>query len=189
MTLEGIDVSIYQGAINWPTVASSGKRFAFIKATDGTTSVDSRFADNWPASRDAGLFRAPYHYAHPGRDAVTQAVHFYSQVGALGPGDLGPALDLEQSDGQPKDAVLKWALAFLDKVEELFGRPAIVYTGGFWKFELGNPAASPVATRPLWLAQYAANATLPAAWKAWTFWQYSGSGTVPGISAPCAYAI
>jgi lysozyme len=70
--LEGIDVSVYQGNVNWQSVALA-KRFALIKATESNTIVDPRFAENWAGAQAASLCRGAYHYGHPGRDAVTQA--------------------------------------------------------------------------------------------------------------------
>jgi len=185
MPVEGIDVSIYQGTVDWTQVRASGRLFAIAKASDGSSTVDPRFAQNWAGIQGAGLLRGAYHYAHPGQDAATQAAFFFSQFGSLGPGDLPPALDLEQNDGQSNDAVIAWAQAFLQKLETLCGQTPIVYTGGFWKFQLGNPTVSSMGQSPLWLAQYATTFQCPNSWTAPTFWQYSGSGTVPGISGNC----
>src|SRR5437867_1330928 len=60
--LRGIDVSHYQGAINWDDVASGGISFAYIKATEGTNFVDPLFAQNWAGAEAAGLRRGAYHF-------------------------------------------------------------------------------------------------------------------------------
>src|SRR5260221_6953313 len=135
----GIDVSHYQGSVRWHDVASSEVRFAFAKASEGSSAVDSYFSENWRGMQEAGLFRGAYHFGRPGSDPETQAVHFQSVVGALGFRDLPPVLDLEAADGHDGQHVLGWARAFVDKAEQLFGRRLIVYTGQFWRGPLGNP--------------------------------------------------
>jgi lysozyme len=187
----GIDVSHYQGDVNWLTVASSEVQFAFAKASEGTSS-DDRFAKNWQGMQAAGLYRGAYHFGHPGTDPETQAVHFASLVGPLGFRDLPPVLDLEQADGHKAQDVLAWARTFLSKAEQLFGRKLIVYTGAFWRDTLANPAPDDFfSARALWLAGYAPETKLivPKTWSSWTFWQYSegtlnGPAKIAGVT-PC----
>ncbi|HEV8550773.1 MAG TPA: GH25 family lysozyme, partial [Polyangiaceae bacterium] len=123
--------------------------------------------------------RGAYHFAHPGRDPETQAVHFASTVGPLGFNDLPPVLDIEEDDGQKAADVIVWVRRFLGKAEALFGRKLIVYTGAFWRGPLGNPKDSFFAERPLWLAAYVSNPVVPGAWSRSTFWQYT-QGTLNG---------
>lgn len=189
MQLRGIDVSHYQGEVDWFAVASGGLAYGFAKATEGTAAVDARFAQNWGNIRDAGLFRGAYHFGRPGSDPEVQATHFRSVVGELGFRDMPPVLDLEESDGHPADAVLAWARAFIEKAEALFARRVLLYTGGFWRFQLGNPSDPFFGGRPLWLAAYRQNPVIPSSWKAWTLWQYSegvhnGPVQVPGVRGP-----
>jgi lysozyme len=187
----GIDVSHYQGTVDWASVRGAGATFAFIKASEGATVADPQFANNWSSIAVAGLLRGAYHFGHPGTDPETQAVHFRSVVGALGPDDLPPVLDIETSDGHPASAVVAWVLAFLDKADTLFGRTLMIYTGGFWRFGLGDPVVSTLSQRALWVASYRPDAPLmPAGWQAWTFWQYTNGqlgapGAVPGIAGLC----
>lgn len=184
----GIDVSHYQGNVNWHKVAASAVRFAFAKATEGSTLVDDTFSKNWFGIQNAGLFRGAYHFGHPGGDPETQAVKFASVVGPLGFRDLPPALDLETADGHSAQYVLDWARAFLLKAEQLFGRQLIVYTGQFWRGPLHDPKDEFFGKRALWLAGYRTESLLqiPASWSRWTFWQYS-DGTfnqpalIPGV--------
>jgi lysozyme len=185
MTVLGIDVSHHNGAIDWPLVGQSDVRFAFAKATDGSTFVDPRFTANWPAIRDAGLLRGAYHFGRPGSDPEVQASHFASVVGPLSWGELPPALDLEVMDGQSKQAVIDWTLAFLGRAELLLGCPLIVYTGGLWRHQLGGPNVQALATHLLWTARYgSAPPIVPPPWKEWSFWQFTDgrSGQVRQIS-------
>lgn len=189
MQLRGIDVSHYQGVIDWFAVERGELAFAFAKATEGQSVVDSRFATNWRAMQEAGLFRGAYHFGRPGGDPQAQAVHFASVVGALGFRDMPPVLDLEEADGHSADHVLEWARAFANQAETLFRRRLLLYTGGFWRFQLGNRLDPFFAERALWLAAYQKNPVLPANWTAWTFWQYSdgrynGPIQVPGVVGP-----
>ena len=94
--LTGIDVSHFQGEVDWQAVA--GVRFAFIKATEGLADIDPRFRQNWQDSRAAGLLRGAYHFLHPNLDARQQAAHFLSVVN-LDDDALPPALDVEVTDG------------------------------------------------------------------------------------------
>ena len=76
--LRGIDVSHYQGNINWSKVATSGIKFACAKATEGITYVDPSFSANWVGMKSVGLTRCAYHFAHPKEDAATQVIISFS---------------------------------------------------------------------------------------------------------------
>lgn len=189
MQLRGIDVSHYQGEVDWYAVERGGLAFGFAKATEGASAVDDRFAANWRNVREAGLFRGAYHFGRPGQDPEVQAEHFASVVGALGFRDMPPVLDLEESDGHPADAVIEWARAFIVRAEALFERTLLLYTGGFWRFQLGNKKDDFFAERRLWLAAYSQKPVIPASWAAWTFWQFTdgthnGPAQIPGVRGP-----
>lgn len=190
MWVRGIDVSHYQGHIDWSRVAGkdSDVAFCFVKATEGMYVVDPFFKANWAQSAAAGLRRGAYHFGRPGTDAQTQAQQFFATVGALGPNDLPPVLDIETLDACKPPAVLQWVLDFTAAADALFGRQTMIYTdGGFWKNLASLPGCEPLGARPLWLADYAAEPTVPAPWQAWSCWQHSdgsvnGGTPVPGVA-------
>jgi GH25 family lysozyme M1 (1,4-beta-N-acetylmuramidase) len=195
--LRGIDVSHYQGSIDWHAVASSGISFACAKATEGTSYVDSTFATNWNGMRAAGLIRCAYHFARPGSNATLQALHFVDTVNKAGgfraSKTLQLMLDLESTDGLGPKAVWAWTQEFVAELKRLTGRPGIIYTGlYFWNGKVGAPADN--LDCPLWVASYThpAPAGIPKAWpEGWAFWQYSDNGAsspggpaahIPGVS-------
>ncbi|WP_445300896.1 GH25 family lysozyme [Microcoleus sp. BR0-C5] len=180
---QGIDVSGWQGNVNWQSVKNDGYSFAFVKATEGTGFTDQQFAQNWQGTKNAGVVRGAYHYFHPDLDPVAQANHFINTIGTLAPNDLPPVLDLEHADNLSATTVLSKAQQWLDVVENATGRKPIVYTyPSFWKDNLGN--TQQFSDYPLWIANYtsASGPIVPGGWKNWTFWQYSDSGRVNGIS-------
>jgi lysozyme len=182
--LTGIDVSNWQGAVDWTKVKNSGRTFAFCKATEGTGFTDAQFATNWANMKKVGLIRGAYHFGRPGSDAVTQARFFVKTVKPQ-KGDLQLVLDLEVTDGKSPAQVWAWTQSFLAEVKRLTGRPGIIYTGYyFWRDKVGNPTNN--LNCPLWIAAYGVSAPLvPRAWSTWTFWQYSSTGTVPGVKGNC----
>jgi GH25 family lysozyme M1 (1,4-beta-N-acetylmuramidase) len=188
--LEGLDVSHYQGTINWPAVATTGRRFVIMKATEGETYVDPVYAANHLAVRAAGLQVAAYHFADPSsvpNDAVLQADWFVNNAGLL-PGDLVPALDLEQTGGLSVPALQAWVGAWLGEVYAKLGvRPMIYTSPTFWTNSMGNTTMfADQGYAILWIAHWGTSSpTLPANnWggHGWTFWQYSNCGAVLGIS-------
>lgn len=182
--LKGIDVSHWQGTVNWTSVKAAGYTFAFCKATEGATFTDSRFATNWPAMKAAGLIRGAYHFARPNSSATVQADSFVKTVKPTR-GDLQLVVDLEADDGQNAATIWAWTQAFVKRVKERTGRPCIIYTGFyFWRDKMGNPSSN--LNCPLWIPSYSvtdpANLLIPTAWSTWSFWQHSETGSVPGIS-------
>lgn len=183
----GIDVSKYQGVINWNQVAATGLiNFAFCKASESTNAVDSQFLANWQGIRNVGLMRGAYHFAHTGNDPVREADNFIRTVGQLDPSDM-LCLDIEVSNlaGWP---FTNWVLTWLERVELQTGTTPILYTGGpFFNTHDGNPdptTMQQLARYPLWLASYVVNPNIyvPDVWKAlgWKFWQRSGDVAAPG---------
>jgi GH25 family lysozyme M1 (1,4-beta-N-acetylmuramidase) len=180
-SVQGIDVASYQGYPNWTSVKNSGKSFAFTKATEGTTYTNPYFATNWSRMKSAGLIRGAYHYGRPGTDPTAQANYFCSKV-APKSGDLQMTLDIETTDGKSSSQVRSWIVTFINRIKTLTGRPGIIYTGFyFWRDSAGNGSN---LNCPLWLAAYVSNPApyVPAAWSTWSFWQYTSSGSVPGVS-------
>jgi lysozyme len=178
--IQGIDVSDHQGTVDWNAVQQAGKVFVFIKATDGITWTDPDFAANWSGAEAAGLLRGAYHFYETDDDPTAQAQNFLNAV-QLAPGDLPPVVDIERFDtGGTASQTVKDLQTWLDVVEQATGRTPIIYTShGFWN-SLGTSA---FGLYPLWIAEYGVQSpTLPAGWASWTFWQFSESGTVAGIS-------
>jgi lysozyme len=185
--LKGIDVSEYQGAINWKAVADSGVVYCFVKATEGVESRDPMFARNWAGMRSVGIIRSAYHFFIAKKDPKVQANNFLNLTRSVWEtNDLPPVLDLEKSYGLSANEVIDQAGIWLDTVEASIGRRPIIYTfPSFWSEALGNSPRLGANYR-LWIAHYETNNPwIPGSWKSWSFHQYSESGTVPGISGPC----
>jgi len=188
--LPGIDVSHWQGAIDWPAVAASGRRFVIAKATEGQTYTDDTYATNKAGATAAGLAFTAYHFARPdstANDAVLEADHFVS-VAQLGAGNLIPALDLEKTGGLDTASLTAWVWAWLQEVGARLGVKPMIYTGPyFWKTYMGDTTEfADAGYKVLWIANWnVSSPSVPASdWggNGWTFWQYSDCGTVPGIS-------
>jgi len=179
--LTGIDVSHYQGHVDWQAVSAAGCAFAFAKATEGTGVTDPYFAANWAGMKAAGLARGAYHFFRPAEDAKQQAAHFLSTV-QLAPGDLPPVLDVETNDGVANSAIVSGVQLWLEAVEPVAGVTPIIYTAAsFWNAHLNDQFGA----YPLWIAHYTnapAPSPLPAGWADWAFWQYSQSLHIGGVN-------
>jgi len=178
--VHGIDVSHYDGTIDWAQVKASGIDFAFMKASEGLTFVDPMFAANWKAAGDAGLIRGGYHFFRPEDDPVMQADFFVATAGMPQPGDLPLTIDLEVTDSVTDVATP--LSQFLARVQEQTGLVPIVYTSARFWTEMNGPATG-YDQYPLWDAQWTtACPNMPEPWPVWAFWQNASTGTVPGIS-------
>lgn len=190
----GIDVSHYQGDIDWSAVAGDGVEFTYIKATEGTTYTDPKFASNYDGSRAAGLIRGAYHFALPDRSSGAAQARFFVNNGGGWRADgqtLPPALDIEFNPYGPKcyglspQEMRAWIADFSSTVKKLSGRfPAIYTTTSWWKACTGNHGGF-ADTNPLWVARWTSSGgpgPLPAGWPAPTLWQYTNRGNVAGIS-------
>jgi lysozyme len=177
-SVHGIDVSRYQSNINWEKVKEFGVSFAFIKATEGKTIVDTKFSRNWKRSKKNGVLRGAYHFYRPSVLSEEQADFFLSQVD-LEPGDLPPVLDVEVTDGRSPEIIRKGVLNWMKIVEEKTGVKPILYTmSGFADDFLG----SELKDYPLWIASLRRRKPkMPRGLKKWDFWQFSHTGRVVGI--------
>ena len=182
-TVKGIDVSYYQGTIDWAAVKSDGVHFAFIRVSDGTNFIDPKFESYWSGSRTNGIVHGAYQFFRPSNDVQAQADLLLSKVGTqLAPDDLPPVLDVEATDGESAASVAAKVKQWVDYVGAALGRPPIIYTGFyFWRDSVGAPDDT---TSPLWHAQYttASCPNIAPPWSDWAIWQYSSTGSVAGIS-------
>jgi lysozyme len=204
-SVEGIDVYDGQGTVDWAAVAGGGIAFAMIKATQGTYDTQATFGANWSGARRAGVRRGAYHFFDPYEDGAAQAQQYLATVGPLVAGDLPPMLDIECPDGDPdclgtggmgdtRDAASASPTAIAQRmwdwvhtVEGATGMKPIVYTFASYFASSGIDTAG-LEAYPLFLAEVPSTApgnnacfAVPAPWSRATMWQYSWSGTVPGI--------
>lgn len=192
----GPDVSSHNhdnGAkVDWAAVRNRGKAtFAFVKATEGGGYSNPAFSSDFALARYHGLYRGAYHFARPAgntnphiiANATGQANQFLQVTGNLvGPGNLPAVLDLEDAGTLGWVQMALWTHTWLNVVGNRTGRMPIVYTyGSFWKEKLGNSAA--FVRHPLWLASYGVSRpVLVGGWRSYTFWQFTESGRLDGIS-------
>jgi lysozyme len=184
MPIQGIDVSYWQGDIDWRKVRAAGVQFAYIKATEGGDHLDPKFRQNWDAAKRAGLARGAYHFIYWCRYASEQAAWFVRNV-PRDPDALPPVLDLEwhtHSKTCPakisRELALKKIKIILDAMEAHTGKQPIIYTDpAFHKDVLQGEFEN----YHYWLRSVAAEPDKIYRGRSWAFWQFTTTGTVPGI--------
>ncbi|MBC7902625.1 MAG: glycoside hydrolase family 25 protein [Gemmatimonadaceae bacterium] len=182
-SVHGIDVSHHQDNINWNLVRNMQVKdikvsFAFIKATEGVSKVDSRFNRNWFGARSAGVTRGAYHFFLAKKSGKLQAQNFIDVVD-LESGDLPPVLDVEQLYGVNPVKLRKEVKEFLRTVHDYYGIRPIIYTNADFYTQY---LKSEFDEYPLWVAHYLQR-DKPRIVRNWMMWQHSESGRVDGIRA------
>ncbi|MBL0220568.1 MAG: hypothetical protein IPQ07_42710 [Myxococcales bacterium] len=180
-TVKGIDVSYYQGTIDWTKAKADGVEYAFIRVSDGLATVDTKFDTNWAQTRAKGILHGAYQFFRPAQDPIAQADLLLSKIGTPAPDDLPPVIDVEADGGLTPAQVSAKVRIWIDHVTAAIGKRPIVYTGFyFWRDQVGGDESA----SPLWHAQYstAACPNIAPTWQDWAFWQYTSSGAVNGIA-------
>ncbi|MFI2378784.1 lysozyme [Streptomyces sp. NPDC018964] len=191
--VQGIDVSHWQGAINWTSVRNSGIQFAWMKATEGTTYKDDRFGSNYPAAYNAGVIRGAYHFARPDvSGGATQANYFVDNGGGWSRDNLTlpGVLDIEHNPygamcyGLSTTQMRTWVNDFYTTYKSRTSRDVVIYTTASWWNTCTGNWTGMSAKSPLWVAHWtsAASPTVPSGFPTWTVWQYTSTGAVPGVS-------
>lgn len=194
-TIKGIDVSNYQGTINWVSVKGAGITYAYAKATEGLTITDSQFSNYITNGEAAGVYMGAYHFARPDnhptiQGAIDEANHFLSVAqSSIQTCQLPPALDYETdvSATLSYSFQAQWIQAWCNTVQTATGIVPIIYTGGSIAQNLGSYLSSQYK---LWYPYYynsRSDASPPpttyyGTWGSYKIWQYSDQGTVAGIS-------
>jgi lysozyme len=188
-SIHGIDVSKYQGIIDWASVKSMqvnnvGISFTFIKATEGLDNEDAYFERNWKKAKKAGLTRGAYHFFLATKSGKEQAENFIDAV-KLEQGDLPPVLDIEQTYGVPPVLVRERAKEWLETVRAYYGVSPIIYTYvEFYRQYLKDDFDG----YPLWVAHYLQKER-PRIYRDWSFWQHNEGGRVNGIFSKCDFNV
>jgi len=182
--IHGTDLSKYQGEVDWHALKKGGISFAFIKATEGGDRVDDMFHRNWQGAKAAGIPRGAYHFFYFCRPAAEQARWFIRHV-PRERSSLPPVLDMEWNHlsptcrlRPPAETVRAEMQVFLDMIERHYGKRPIIYTSvdffednGLWRFK----------GYPFWLRSVAGHPDDQYNNHPWVFWQYTGTGVLPGI--------
>jgi lysozyme len=182
----GIDVSAYQGNIDWQRLKRAGVEFVFIKATEGATYIDKAFARNRSGAHGVAIPCGAYHYLQPSVSIPAQIANFVNTVGRLQKGDLALVLDVENPalwSGIERSQRVELIVQWLQGVKNELGVTPFLYMSASFPADVLSSYAQ-LGKYPLWVAHYtnAVQPLVPYPWTAWTFWQHSDAGVVDGIT-------
>jgi GH25 family lysozyme M1 (1,4-beta-N-acetylmuramidase) len=173
--MKGIDVSHYQGKIDWAKVAAAGYSFVMIAVTEGITYVDPNWLENYNGAKAAGLRVGFYHFGHPNDNPVQEAQHFLATVKGVGLGDLPVWYDIEVADGRTKARITDSILQFTNDIKAQTGHDAGWYSNTNFISQFID--YSKVQHLKHWIASWGKKPGM----SIYYMWQESDSGTVPGI--------
>lgn len=183
----GLDVSSWQGTVNWSSVKANGARFAYIKATEGTGYRNGEFGPQYSGATNVGLLRGAYHFGRPEVSSGSAQASFFVNNGGGWSADgitMPPVLDIEDNPyaglnrcyGKTPGQLAAWVRDFTQTVYRMTNKQAMIYTSYyFWRDCLGNTSEFS-QTNPLWLASYYTNSpSVPGGWPTFTVWQYANA--------------
>ena len=177
---DGIDVSGWQGNIDYSEVASSGIEIVYMKASEGTSFVDPYFNQNYTNAKANGLKVGFYHYltARSNSEAVAEANFFVSTISGMTP-DCRLAMDFESFGNLSAEEINEIGLTFMQTVENLSGKEMVIYSD---TSNTSNIFGGGLTNYPLWVAQYEVEEPTPNGnWNNWVGWQYTDAGEISGI--------
>ncbi len=175
---EGIDVSHYQGKINWDAVAGDGKiSYAYLKATEGATLVDDTYARNLSEAKRVGLKVGSYHFYRPNTDWRKQLENLSSVV-KPGEQDLLPIIDIEHRGKGSEEMFLKNLRDFITQVTKIYGKKPLLYT--FHNF-YNRHLAGEFKDYKWMIARYRDDEPTLDDGKDYVIWQYTASGRIAGV--------
>ncbi|MGL5436656.1 MAG: glycoside hydrolase family 25 protein [Lachnospiraceae bacterium] len=183
--IHGVDVSHYQGDIDWPVLSREKIQFAYIKATEGSSHTDSRFTYNWEQAMQTDLAVGAYHFFSFDSPGHTQAENFIRCVGGY-PNMMAPVVDVEfyadkQSNPPDATAVRTELKTMLNELQSHYGKVPVIYsTEDVWELYLKGYFDE----YPLWIRNVI---TKPRKDANWTFWQYTNRGRLKGYSGEEQY--
>lgn len=186
----GIDVASYQGNVNWKRQWNKGKRFVYVKATEGLSYKSPTFSQQYTGSYRVGMIRGAYHFARPDLSSGKAQARYFANNGGGWSADgktLPGVVDLEDNYinpnrkcwGNTKTANRRWLQSFVVEYKRQTGRHPVIYSNGsFWDQCVGNGGFH--RKSPLWIAQWSGYDNPPQGgfgnWDYWTFWQFFGTG-------------
>lgn len=187
----GLDVSSFQGNVNWSSVAANGAKFAYTKATEGTYYTNPYFAQQYNGSYNVGIIRGGYHFATPDTTGgATQADYFVNHGGGWSKDGrtLPGMLDMEWNPygaacyGQSQAGMASWIRSFSNEYHARTSRYPVIYTAtSWWNQCVGTQAGDLASNNPLMIAFYSTNpGPMPFNWGFQTIWQFADSGVFPG---------
>jgi lysozyme len=183
--IHGVDVSKFQGEIDWNAVANSGVKFAWIKATEGGDHADERFQANWQGAKDAGIPRGAYHFVYWCRPPLEE-ITWFEQNAPVDADSLPPVLDVEATPTSKtckrrltQESAVADMRVMLAEMERHYGKRPIIYTTvDFYQAILADGALSDYA---IWVRSTKYHPSVKYGSRPWAFWQYQSDGGVSGI--------
>lgn len=183
--IRGIDVSKYQGDVDWRAVRSSGVRFAWIKATEGGDRVDPKFWQNWEGAKAAGIARGAYHFVYWCRPWQEEVAWFERNV-PVERDALPPVLDVETTPDSRtcrrvlyRDQVLPELRGMLAELERHYGKRPMIYSSVDFYQAILRP--DELSEYPIWIRSTKYSPHVKYGDRRWHFWQYQSDAFVPGI--------
>lgn len=185
--VKGVDVSAYQGTIDWKTLSAQDIDFVFIKATEGSTFVDRNFVCNYSEAQGTALRIGAYHFFSYDSEGSTQADNFIRTVEPC-EGMLPPVIDLEfygdKQENPPLQADVRKELdIFIEKITEYYGMKPIIYAT---EKSYGLYLEGAYEDYDIWIRNVYIPPSLPDGRK-WTFWQYTNRGYLEGYQGEEKY--
>lgn len=189
---QGVDVSRWNGSVDWSAISAQGNKFAYVKATEGTSYLSPTRDAQYSGARNAGLLTGSYHFALPPRSTGAEQARFFVANGGGWSRDgktLPPVLDMEFNpypstfgnecyDMTPAQ-LSAWVSDFVRTMDQLTGRHPVIYTNKYWWDTCVQSAD--FGAYPVWMARYSSTPpAVPAGWGNWTIWQYTESGALVG---------
>ncbi len=178
--IEGIDVSHWEGTIDFAKIRRAGIRFVYIKASEGESGIDPDFERNYREAENQRLKVGFYHYltARSAEEGRNQARHFAEVI--RGKRYQGcPVMDFESFGVLTRENINVISLAFLRELQERTGKRVAVYSDASNAADVFDDRLSEY---PLWIAQYGVSRPdMQNSWERWSGWQYTDRGRVPGI--------
>ncbi len=178
---QGIDVSGWQGNINYAEVKNSGIEIVYMKSSEGRSFVDPYFNQNYTNAKANGLKVGFYHYliARSNEEAIEEARFFVSVISGKEP-DCKLAMDFESFGNLSVEEINQIGITFMTAVQNLSGKEVIIYSN---TNDARNVFSGELTNYPLWVAQYEVREPTPnGKWSTWAGWQYTSTGEVAGIS-------